>query len=206
MKRIFADIFGFNKASTNGLYVDGDWPWVDLIGIIRPDPLGADAPTLTAFRTTRAFAYSAGDKKDSDFHVPHTWVPNCNARIHTHWGHNGTAISGNLVITHVAIYADRDGVFTAPITITQTIPCSIGTQPQYCHRVDEVDLTTAGGSASTFDSALVEVDGIFVISTTITTIPTITGGSPNEPFIFTTDIHHQSRGVGTKNNAAPFYG
>jgi len=83
---------------------------------------------------------------------------------------------------------------------------NIATTPRYIHRVDEVQLSSAGGSTTLLDTSLIEIDGIILCGVIFTTIPTITGGSPNEPFLFRTDIHYQSSNIGTKAKASPFYG
>ena len=48
-------------------------------------------------------------------------------------------------------------------------------------------------------------DGLIIMNLTMTTIPTITGGSPNEPFIHRVDIHYLSTNVGTKDKTPDFY-
>ena len=37
------------------------------------------------------------------------------------------------------------------------------------------------------------------------TRPTVTGGSPNEPFVDYIDIHYQSTNMPTKQKASPFW-
>ena len=63
-----------------------------------------------------------------------------------------------------------------------------------------------GGDATHIDRNILEVGGLLIIGLEVTGIPTITGGSPNEPFIFTVDMHYQSTGIQmTKNKNYPFY-
>lgn len=200
--------------SATGVQVDpsgADWGWADIIGFIRPDPLGANAPSLSAFRggNVREYAYSANDKIDMIFHIPHDYVPGTDLYLHVHWAHNGTAISGNLVLDYYATYADghNGGTFGAEIAPTQTISTpDISTIPQYNHRVNEFQLSAASPSATQLDSDDISVDGLLLVNMTVDTIPTITGGSPNEPFIFTLDVHYQTIGTkGTVGKAPPFY-
>jgi hypothetical protein len=89
-------------------------------------------------------------------------------------------------------------------TITVSTP-DIATIPRYRHRVDEIQLSAASPSASQLNSSLIEVDGLLLVHFDVTTIPTITGGSPNEPTILTIDLHYQSTGIGTKQKAPPFW-
>lgn len=55
------------------------------------------------------------------------------------------------------------------------------------------------------DTDLIEVDGVIIVALVVSTIPTITGGSPNEPFLITADIHYQSNNLATKNKAPDFW-
>lgn len=191
--------------------VDFEVPvWKDLIGDITPKTSGPGAPTLTAFRggNVRGFAYSAGDDGDCVFHIPHDYKPGSDLFVHLHWAHNGTAISGNLVVGLSVTYAKghAQAIYAAEINpnITVATP-NIATVPQYSHRIDEIQLSAAAPTASQLDSALIEPDGIILLHFDVTTIPTITGGTPNEPFILTLDLHYQSTYVGTKNKVPNFY-
>jgi len=201
------------KDSGGGIRVDKDDPtfgWRDITGRIRPDPVGTDSPALTAFiGNVRAYAYStspAAKKLDMEFHMPHDWVPGTDLFLHVHWGHNGTAISGSIVFDHSAIYGSRDGVFGAQINPVQTVSgLTIGNTPQFAQRVDEFQLTAASPSATQFDTDNITVDGLILITMSVTTIPTISGGGSTNPFVFTCDLHYQSNNIGTKNSASPFY-
>ena len=209
-----ADIITFNKASAaGGIKVDTatpTWPWADLIGPVIVDAAGANAPTLGAFigGSVRRWAFSAGDKADCEFHIPHDYLPGSDMYIHVHWAHNGTTISGNFVGTFVYTYAKghNQAVFGAEKTVSVSYATvNIATTPRYQHRIEETQLSINGGSATLLDSSLIEVDGVIGVNYTQTTIPTITGGTPNEPFVFFIDIHYQSTGIGTKQRAPNFY-
>jgi len=201
------------KTAGFGLKVDTDNPtygWRDITGRIRPDPAGTDAPAIANFiGSVRAYTYStspAAKKLDLEFHMPHDWVFGTDLYLHLHWGHNGTDISGSLVVDYNISYGSRDGAFVTPITPTQTISSlAIGNTPQYAQRVDEFQISQSGGGVNLFDTDNIEVDGLILATLSPTTLPTITGGN-GLPFIFTLDIHYQSTNVGTKNNASPFYG
>lgn len=202
-----------NKASGNGIKVDTDTPtfgWRDLRGFMLPDTVGLNAPTLSTFigGSVRRFAYTANDKMDLEFHIDHDYAMGTDTFIHIHWGHNGTAISGNFVVSFVYTYAKgfNQGIFSAEKTVTMTYnTVNIATTPRYAHRIDEIQLSSNGGSATLLDSALIEPDGVIGVNMTVTSTPTITGGSPNEPFIFFCDIHYQSTNIGTKQKAPNFY-
>jgi len=203
----------FPKTSGIGLKVDTSsptFPWCDKEGILIWDTTGPNAATLSTYRggLVREYAFSANDKVDCKFHMPHDYLPGSDIFIHVHWSHNGTAISGNNVMTLTHIYAKghNQANFSAEKAVTITYATTdITTTPQYRHRIDEVQLSVAGGSATQLDSSTLEVDGVILVNLTQTTIPTITGGSPNEPFIHYVDLHYQSTGLGTKQKAPPFW-
>ena len=97
-------------------------------------------------------------------------------------------------------------VYPAEKTLTITYPTvDIATTPRYIHRVDEVQLSSAGGSVTLMDTAVLEPDGIVAVNFTMTTLPTITGGSPNQIFVFHVDLHYQSTKTTTKNKTPNFW-
>jgi len=200
------------KTEGTGIKVDPaapTFPWVDLIGFVQPNTSTPPTtqPSREVFRTgVNALEYDADDEMDIVFHVPHDWVPGSDSFVHLHWAHNGTAISGDFIASINVTYSSRDGATVFPAATT-LVPISVSTPdvatiPQYMHYVTEIPLTTASPSAAEIDSDDIEVDGMFLVTVKTTTVPTITGG---HLFIFTGDIHYQSTGIGTKNNAAPFY-
>lgn len=210
--KFFGD-FVLPKTSGFGIKVDTatpTYPWRDLEGVLYPDPAGVNSPTLAAVRggLVRNYFYSVNDKMDFAFHIPHDYVPGTDLYIHIHWSHNGTAISGSLTVSLATTYAKghNQAAFPAEKTVTITYATvNIATTPQYQHRIDEVQWSSNGGSASLFDSAKVETDGMILGTMTVTGIPTITGGSTNEPFIVYIDLHYQSTNIGTKAKAPGFW-
>lgn len=188
--------------------------WRDLIGDITPKTSGLGAPTLdTITGNIRGFRYSAGDDGDIVFHIPHDYVPGTDLYLHPHWTHNGTDISGSLVITVYATYAKGHQQANFPAQITTTITdnnggtgLNITNTPALRHRIPEIQFSTAGGSASMLNTTNIEVDGLILVHYDVGTIPTITGGT-GEPFLLTFDIHYQSTAgsASTKNKAPSFY-
>ena len=205
------------KTTGLGIKVDSlgtpTFPWRDLIGDITPKTSGVGAPTLAVFRggNVRSFFYSAGDDGDAIFHIPHDYVPGTDLFLHTHWAHNGTAISGSLVVNFYITYAkghnqSTNGEFPAEVNRTLTVSTpDIATIPRYRHRVDETQISAAAPAASQIDSDIIEVDGLILVHFDVTTIPTITGGSTNEPALFSLDIHYQSTNIGTKQKSPDFW-
>jgi hypothetical protein len=209
----FSDSVILPKTSGKGIKVDEaapTFPWVDLPGELTIRGTGPTIPTYGVFRGGKCSAYSfaVNDEIDFTFHVQHDHVPGSDLYIHYHWLHNGTAISGNIVASFSVTYAKghNQAAFGAEKTLTSTYATvDIGTTPRWQHRIEEVKLATPGGSPTLLDTNQIEMDGIIQVNLTITTIPTITGGTPNEPFILAVDLHYQSTGVGTKQKSPPFW-
>lgn len=201
------------KTSGIGIKVDEATPtfgWKDLLGRIDPRDAGATAPTLAVYRAgqVREYAFAANDVADLQFHMPHDWVPGTDIYIHVHWSHHGTAISGSLVVDFFTTFAKGFGgaIFPAEVRTTLTVSTpNVATIPQYSHRINEIQLSAASPTANQIDTDNLEVDSLLLINMRTTTIPTITGGATNEPFIHHVDIHYQSNGMATKNKAPNFY-
>lgn len=202
------------KATGTGIKVDVTTPtfgWKDLIGQLTPRVGGAPAPSLGTFRGTgiQDYAFNTGDIIDQIiFHIPHDYFPgSTQIFIHPHWAHNGTAISGNLVINWYFSYAKgyQQEAFNTTLNITQTIPVDITTYPRWYHNINELQFANVGGTGGLMDIGRLEVDGILRVGLTVTTIPTISGGTPNNPYIFTCDLHYQTTQMSTKDKNFPFY-
>ena len=202
-----------SKSPSAGIKVDITSPtygWRDIIGDVTPKTSGANSAVLAAFRggSTRAFFYAAEDICDILYHMPHDYAAGTDIFLHLHWAHNGTAISGQLVVTYSITHAKGHnqtnfGTEVSPI-LTVNTP-DITTIPQYRHRIDEIQISTTGGSVTNLDSALLEPDGVLLVNVVATTIPTITGGATNKPAFFTLDVHYQSTNIGTKQRTPNFY-
>ena len=199
------------KTSGVGMKVDVTSPtfgWRDLKGLQIIDTAGASRPTLTVFQSggaVKMLAFGVNDEQNYAFHIPHDWLPGSDCFLHVHWGHNGTAISGNVVFTMTYSYADRDDVFNAEQAETITFnTVDIATTPQHNQFVTEIQLSDTGGTGNFIDSDDITVDGEIIANLELTTLPTITGGD-SVIFISYVDIHYQSTNVGTKNKSADFY-
>ena len=184
--------------------------WRDLIGDLSNRTGGGTNPTIAVFRGGVVVApfFSTGNNVTMSFHIPHDYVVGSDLFLHLHWAHNGTAISGSLVVTYSVTYSKGHNQAEFPSEISPVLTVStpnIATVPQYRHRVDEIQLSAASPSATQLNSALIEVDGLLFIGLTATTIPTITGGSTNRPALLFCDLHYQSNSNATKNKAPNFY-
>ncbi len=207
----FQDKIILPKEAAEGIQVDPDspdWGWRDLEGVIKEPPVGAGSPALTVFRgNIKGMAFAANDTYDLVYHMPHDWVSGSDLHFHPHWSHNDTSISGNLVLTYYVTYAKghNQADYPAEITITQTIATtSVAVTPQYGHRLNEFQLSSASPSASQLDTDDLEPDGLIKVHLVLTTLPTLSGGS-GKIFIDHVDIHYQSSNIGTKQKAPNFY-
>ncbi|MDB4278429.1 hypothetical protein N9917_02365 [Deltaproteobacteria bacterium] len=190
--------------------VDPTYGWRDILGTINPRSAGAGRPTLAVYRggNVREFAFGAADDMDLNFHLPHDYAPGTDIYIHFHWSHNGTSISGSITADFYTTYSKGHDqqIFPAEKVVAFTYnTVDIATTPQYMHRIEEVQLSTSGGSATMLDTDDLEPDGVVLVHFDMMAIPSIGGGSPNEPFVHFIDIHYQSTGMATKQRAPDFY-
>jgi hypothetical protein len=212
---IFQPSAGFTLPKTSGTGIKVDqttptFPWHDIIGPVVPKATGAGHPTRTLYRGTNLyqFAFAANDVADYTFHVPHDYVPGTDLYIHVHWSHNGTAINGTATFDFYTTYAkghnaSSNGNFAAEKNVSVSYATvDVATTPQYRHRIDEVQLSSNGGSATLIDSAIIEPDGLLFGLIKVSSLPTITGGNL---FIHTVDLHYQSTAIGTKQKSPPFW-
>lgn len=192
----------------HGLKNGSQFGWRDLLGAISNDAAGN--PPILAFRggLFKGYSFATNGQISLVYHMPHDWAPGTDIFIHAHWGHNGTAISGSIVFSFSATVAKgfNQVIFPAEVVATLTVATpNIATIPQYMHRTDEIQLSAAAPTANQLNTTSIEVDSLILVNIQTTTIPTITGGTPNNPFIFAVDIHYQSTGLGTVNKAPSFY-
>lgn len=193
-----------------GTAVTNSFGWNDLIGILS-HAKGGVSPVLSPVigGQIQEYAYAVGEQGGNAYHIKHDHLPNSDTFIHIHWLHNGTAISGNLVVTFYVTYAKshNQAAFTAEKVITLTVPTpDILTIPQYRHMLSEIQLSSLTPTANQLDSALLEPDGEILLHMNITTAPTTVGASRlNSIFILHADIHYQTTGVATINRTPNFY-
>lgn len=202
---------GLPGTKGKGLLIGQEYSWVDLIGPIVPKTLGTSAAVLQPFYgVTTSWAHNAGAKGELTYHLPHDYAPGTDTFIHVHWGHNGTNITGSFVVKFWISISQRTypaTTFTAPVQTTLTVTgVNMTNTPRWGHRVDEIPLSTPGGSLVTIPTEFIETDGIINIHYEIDTIPSITGSDVvNVPYIQTIDIHMQSTTIGTKNKDPNFW-
>ena len=195
----------------------GQKVWKDLLGQVVTRRTAGTRPAFGTFMGVAldAFHFSATDAVNFYFHIPHDYAIGTDIFLHTHWGHNGTAISGNMIWTAEVTISNRTaavphGSFKTPITTSMnsnTISgaMNITNYPQHCHCVEEIQLSSATPSASQLNTADLLIDGVVHMNFAATAIPIITGSATNEPFLFFVDIHYQADMEGTLNKDPDYY-
>lgn len=197
------------SASGNGIKVNPASPsfaWRNLLGNLNAKTTGPTSPSWATFRgSISGYQFAAGNVIDFFYKIGHDYVPGTDIYLSIHWAHNGTAISGNAVFSIAATYAKGYTQAAYPAEISNSVTyntVNIATTPQYEHMITELQISTAGGSASLLNTTNLEPDGIIKLHFTLTTLPTITGGNL---FIDQVDIAYQSTSIGTKNRVPNFY-
>lgn len=204
------------KDQGGGMKVDVStptFPWHDLIGDVVPKTVpGAGTPTFAAYQgNIYGYWFALNDVIDCIFHMPHDLAMSgttpTDIYLHIHWSHtDSVSVTGNAVFTYYSTYAKGHNQANFPAEVTGTITyatTNLTTTPQYRHRIDEIQLSVAGGSASQLNSTNFEPDGLIFVRVKLTTLPTF--GGTGHLFIHTIDLHYQSAGIGTKNKAPNFY-
>ena len=201
----------FDSTAAEGVISDCTAPvydWKNLKGPIAVKNTGPTAPQWTQVQgNDYDYGFTTNDECWFHYHLNHDWAGR-DCFIHFHWTHNGTAITGPMVLTHHITYAKghRQTVFPAEITVVQTVTiANIAAYPRYGHFTDEIQLSAAGGAGGLLDTALLEIDGIIKVHTVMTTLPTITGGGTARVLAITEDVHYQTNNRGSKNKSPPFH-
>lgn len=196
------------SAKTNrGIRINPSSPvygWKDLLGSIQARTTGA--ATIMPFAAYQSGIYqyqmdTVNREAHNEFHLPHDYLPGSDIYIHVHWSLAAAGGTGSATFTFDLMYAKgyNQAAFPAAVTTTVTQAAS-GTA--YQHMIAEVIASSAGGSGTTLNSSLFEVDGLILVRTRCTTLPTGTGGAP---FIHYIDIHYQSTQLATLGRNVPFY-
>lgn len=184
--------------------------WKVLTGSLIARTGGLTDPTFVAFRGAAcdAYAFSASDELQVWFHIPHDYALGTDLYLYCHWAHNGTSITGDMTWAYAATYAKGHNQSEFPAEVTGSITYAttdIATTPRWRHRIDEIQLTAGTPSGSQIDTDIIEVDGLLAVNISASAIPTIGGGSPNEPFLLMVDLHYQANMHGTLNKSPNFY-
>lgn len=199
--------------STTSKYEDNQDGWVDMLGVLDFRSGGGSNPfILTQFDVAGrvyewATANSAGQQSQGflSFHWPHDYVPNSDTFIHLHISTN-QSVTTTTAFQLWAGFGKRDtGLFPALIQLQNITYTFQGASDVRKHIVVEVPLSTAGGSATTLNTASLETDGILQVYINYVRGSNSDNMGNNVPtFLHFCDIHYKSTSRGTKNKVSPF--
>ena len=196
------EVLSYNSSQQK--WVNNNLVWNDLIGYIENST--TTPPNYTVFNTTQ-YAYSMRATGNTIFyfkyHTNHNWVVGQPFFFHVHLGTSSNTETGTAVFNATATYAPIGSAFTTSVNLANLTKTFVAGD-QNKHYIIEIPLGTAGGSATTLDSNLIDIDSIIMIRLTYndTTSTLITNTAC---FVFQADIHYLTYGaVGSANRTAPF--
>ena len=186
------------------------YSWSDLKGTFVVDSTGTNAPAIAVFKTgVERLGFNASDICRTEFHIEHRDISGGSKFLHSHimLATGATAATTNLVLTHV-IGVSYGSIGTgetraanpAPITIVQTITVAeVNAIGSGKNKAFDVEFANTGGTGGKHNSSLFMPDDLIDVTTTVTSVPTITGGTTNRVSITPLDIHREVRdGSGSK--------
>lgn len=217
-KRIYAgEYFDVNGVMTRG--------WADLEGTENTPSTGGTAPNRNTYQTgVSSNSYDINDTFDLSYHLTHNEAKNgTNLKyFHIHAGisEGSTASGSNLVVSVTLGYsklyaAGRDMTAITPITKTLTAtPAELNAAAgNHILMGNDTLIAQNGGGAGLWDvtdSGLnTEIwlpDDLILVSCTVTSVPTITGGLSQRVFIFRRDIHREVLIGGSPERVYDFWG
>lgn len=207
--------FVLPKTAGVGIKIDSvgtpTFGWNDILGGIIIQGTGPNDPSWATFiGGIKAWQFSVNDECWLKFHIPHDYVPESDLYIHFHWAHAATTVTGGTLTWSSEATAAKghqqgaSSAFAATKTTSVTQTCTPTTQ--YEHFIAENVITSAGGSATLIDSALIEPDTLVLVRIWLSANAlTVSAGAKPDPFLLKCDLHYQSTGVVTKNKSPSFY-
>lgn len=201
--------------------VSPDYGWADLKGVYFTDTSGANAPSIETMDTgVQLLGFNATDIFRTELHLEHREVIGGFKYLHPHVriAVGATAATTNLVISHVIKHSygsigtgESRGTSPAPITIIQTITVAeINAIGSGNNKAFDFEFANTGGTGGKLNSSNFLPDDIISITSTVISIPSITGGTSTKVGLLPFDMHRQVvDGSGTKfkdRSAGSFYG
>lgn len=197
------------------------YDWADLKGVYFTDTTGANAPTIEVMETgVEILGFNATDKFRTEFHLEHRDLSGGIKYLHPHIriAVGATAATTNLVISHVIKHSygsigsgETRGTSPAAITIVQTITVAdINAIGSGNNKAFDFEFANTGGTGGKLNSSNFLPDDVISITSTVTSIPSISGGTSTKIGLLPFDMHRQViDGSGTKNKDrynGSFYG
>lgn len=196
---VASPIIQIAEGPDQGIQIEGNWGWRDLIGTIQVHGITFNDPIFVNYgdSSIRQFQFSGSIYNEIivSYHIPHDYVPNTPIHFHMHWS-NAEAVqnAGDVVWAFNVMYAKGHGqqIFTDVGTYyaIQTSP-----EVQYKHMIAETAEILIPG---------LEVDGILLVRT-YRDIYNQYDTLLDPVFGHMSDIHYRSNSSATKNKAPNFY-
>jgi hypothetical protein len=218
VRRKFAYVIGeylvLSSSVSGGIKVDTaspTLPWSDLKGTYVFDNSGINAPTIETFAAgVTRLGFNTTDIARTELHIEHCDVAGGIKYIHPHVmiATGATAATTNLVLSHVIMHSyssigsgETRGASPAPITVTQTITVAeVNAIGSGNNKAFDIEFANSGGTGGKLNSSNFLPDDLVFVTTTVTSIPSITGGTSTKVSLSPVDMHREVRdGSGTKN-------
>ena len=196
----------FTSAQGSGILVNSNYGWNSIKGDITPYPSGSSAPSMKTYMGSfQWWSYVAHDGGNMIFTIPYDYAPGTDLYMELHWGHNGTGISGSLIVDSTMTSSKGFGqsAFTPMATSQLAITSiNIANTPQYQHRTESIQLSVHGGSSAMINSDSLEPGSIVMVNYILSQVPSVQSGST---FVFSAELIYKSTVLPTKNRTPNFY-
>jgi hypothetical protein len=221
-----SDFLIMKSTAASGVKVDETTPtyaWADLKGTYVFDNSGLNAPTIETFTTgVTRLGFNATDIARTELHIEHRDVAGGIKYLHPHVmiATGATTATTNLVLSHVIMHSygsigagETRGASPAPITVTQTITVAeVNAIGSGNNKAFDIEFANTGGTGGMLNSSNFLPDDLIFVTTTVTSIPSITGGTSTKVALSPIDMHREVRDLsGTKfkdriTGSGSFYG
>jgi len=184
------------------------WGWSDLKGVYTAPTGGGSAPTIENFDGDSDLGFNASDTMAWKFHIEHTDIAGGDKFLHVHVGiASGTVASGNnLVLSAVvqhryhnllgsgeALRTGSEANKTFTFTLT---PAELNSTAGETWIVEE-QVARSTGSFSLLNSDLWLTDDDITVTVSVTSFPTLTGGTSQKFRFPHCDLHRNVTSSGT---------
>jgi len=193
--------FKFNPLSPS-------WGWSDLKGVYTAPTGGGAAPSVENFDGDSDLGFNATDTMTWKFHIEHIDLSGGDKYLHIHVGiASGTVASGNNLVLSAIVqhrYHNllgsgetlRTGLETNKVFTFTLTPAELNSTAGETWVVEQL-VAQSGGSASLLNSDNWLTDDDVTVTITVTTLPTLSGGTSQKFRFPHCDIHRNVTSSGT---------
>lgn len=196
---VVSPIIQIPEGPNQGIQVEGEWGWRDLIGTVQVNGITFNDPSFLTYGNTsiRQFQFSGSIYNEIvvAYHIPHDYVPDTAIHFHMHWSNAETVQqSGDVVWAFDILHSQGHGQAAfEPIGIYSVVQTS--PEIQYQHMIAETVAITIPN---------LEVDGLLLVRI-YRDIYNQFDTLLDPIFGHMADIHYRSNSSTTKNKAPNFY-